>query len=84
MMKSQKGITLIALVITIIVMLILVTVTITMAINGNLFNYAKDAVTKTKANQTEENSLGSGNVKVDGLNGGNATDINSIVNHYSN
>ena len=36
-MRGQKGITLVALVITIIVMLILVTVTVTTAINGGLF-----------------------------------------------
>ena len=46
-MKSQKGITLIALVITIIVMLILVGVTITMAVNGGLFNYAGKAAKET-------------------------------------
>ncbi len=45
--KNEKGITLIALVITIIVMLILVGVTITMAINGGLFGYAKDAADQT-------------------------------------
>ena len=81
-MKNQKGITLIALVITIIVMLILVTVTITIAINDGLFNYAKDAVTQTKAKQAEENSLGSGQVGVEGYNGGAAAEINDIVNHY--
>ena len=42
-MKNEKGITLIALVITIIVMLILVAVTINMAINGGLFKKANDA-----------------------------------------
>ena len=43
MMKGQKGITLVALVITIIVMLILVGVSVTVAINGGLFDKAKDA-----------------------------------------
>ena len=42
-LKTQKGITLIALVITIIVMLILVAVTISMAINGGLFEKAGKA-----------------------------------------
>ena len=46
---NQKGITLIALVITIIVMLILVAVTITMAVNGGLFEYAQRAGTQTNA-----------------------------------
>ena len=81
--KKQNGITLIALVITIIVMLILVTVTITMAINGNLFNYAKDAVTQTQAKQAEENTLGSGQVGVAGFNNGEPAEINDIVDHYS-
>lgn len=43
MNKTQKGITLIALIITIIVMLILVAVTINVALNGGLFQRAKDA-----------------------------------------
>ena len=42
-MKEQKGITLIALIITIMVMLILVGVTINIAINGGLFEQARDA-----------------------------------------
>lgn len=40
-MKKQKGITLIALIITIIIMLILVGVTVTTAINGGLFEKAR-------------------------------------------
>lgn len=74
-MKSQKGITLIALVITIIVMLILVGVTITMALNGNLFNYAKDATTKTNAAAQGEKELGSGTVNINGT----SYDINDYV-----
>lgn len=46
-MKSTKGITLIALIITIIIMLILVTVTINIAVKGDLFNIAKSATDKT-------------------------------------
>ena len=65
-MKSQKGITLIALVITIIVMLILVGVTISMALNGNLLNYAKDATKGTKDAADAENQLSSGTVNIDG------------------
>ena len=41
--KKQKGITLIALIITIIVMLILVGVSVTVALNGGLFSTAKKA-----------------------------------------
>ena len=51
---NNNGITLIALIITIIVMLILVSVTIRIAINGNLFNYAKEAVGKQKEAQLSE------------------------------
>ena len=50
MMKGQKGITLVALVITIIVMLILVGVSVTVALNGGLFTTAETAVTNTEKN----------------------------------
>ena len=46
-MKGQKGITLVALVITIIVMLILAGVTISIAVNGGLFTQANNAATGT-------------------------------------
>ena len=52
MLKKQKGITLIALIITIIVMLILVGVTINVALNGGLFDKAKDA-----AKEMEEKAM---------------------------
>lgn len=81
-MKDQKGITLIALVITIIVMLILVAVTITMAINGGLFEKAGEAASGTNQAKTEEQELANGTAVVNGLNGNAATDINDIVNHY--
>ena len=45
---KEKGITLIALVITIIVMLILVAVTLSVALNGGLFSKANDAARKTQ------------------------------------
>jgi len=48
MLKKQKGITLIALIITIIVMLILVGVTINVALNGGLFSKASDAAIETE------------------------------------
>ena len=51
---SQRGITLIALIITIIVMLILVGVTINVALNGGLFSKAEEATTKTKIAQIQE------------------------------
>ena len=64
--KTQKGITLIALVITIIVMLILVGVTISMAINGGLFGYAKKAAKDTESQKQAEQDLASGKVTVNG------------------
>lgn len=46
-LRQNKGITLIALIITIIVMLILVGVTVTVAINGGLFKSAKEGAEGT-------------------------------------
>ena len=51
---KQKGITLIALIITIVILLILATVTIDVAIDGKLFDTAKDAVDKTNDRVAEE------------------------------
>jgi len=48
MRNSQKGITLIALIITIVIMLILAGVTISIVVNGGLFNQAQNAVDQTK------------------------------------
>lgn len=53
-MKGQKGITLVALVITIIVMLILVGVTINIAINGGLIEKTREAAYKTDAQSIQE------------------------------
>ena len=53
-MKNEKGITLIALIITIIVMLILVAVTINVALKGGLLEKAKDATTKTSREVSRE------------------------------
>ena len=61
--KKQKGITLIALIITIVIMLILATVTIDVAIDGKLFDTAKEAVDKTN------NKVGSLQNRVDELMG---------------
>ncbi len=51
---QEKGITLIALIITIIVMLILVAVTITVALNGGLFTKADDSSLKTEKQSVYE------------------------------
>ncbi len=53
-MKNQKGITLVALIITIIVMLILVAVTISVALNGGIFTKAREANLGTKVAQVKE------------------------------
>lgn len=66
-MKGQKGITLVALVITIIVMLILVGVSVTVAINGGLFTKAKDGANNTAIEAGKEKNLSNGKVTV--LNG---------------
>ena len=66
-MKSQKGITLIALVITIIVMLILVGVSVTVAINGGLFTNAKAGAANTQNAANAERNLSNGKVTI--LNG---------------
>lgn len=64
MMKEQKGITLVALVITIIVMLILVGVSISVVLNEGLFDNAKDAASNTAVERNKEYNLSSGKVTV--------------------
>ena len=66
-LNKQKGITLIALVITIIVMLILVAVTISMAINGGLFEKAGKATGDTKNAMNAEQALASGQITIGGI-----------------
>ena len=56
-LKTQKGITLIALIITIIVMLILVGVSVTVALNGGIFNKAKEAAEGTQSESEKEQLL---------------------------
>ena len=70
MKNKQKGITLIALIITIIVMLILVSVTITVAVNNGLFKAAQSAAKNTQSAVEFENALAGGQitVKVNGEN----------------
>ncbi|MGN1301861.1 MAG: hypothetical protein ACI4U9_05015 [Clostridia bacterium] len=64
---SNKGITLIALIITIIVMLILVAVTISMAINGGLFEKAGKAVGETENAINKEQGLANGGIEIGGV-----------------
>ena len=79
MMKGQKGITLVALIITIIVMLILVGVSITVAINGGLFDRAREGRDLTNEAATEERNLADGTITIQ--QGGNniVTSINNVV-----
>ena len=65
--EKNKGITLIALIITIIVMLILVGVTISMAVNGGLFGYAGKAAKDTEEAKKKEEELAGGKIEIDGL-----------------
>ncbi len=65
-LRTEKGITLIALVITIIVMLILVGVSVTVALNGGLFDTAKEAAEGTASKRNEELELSSGKVTING------------------
>lgn len=58
-MKDQKGITLVALIITIIVMLILVSVVVTVVIQSNLLNTAKKAGSDTKKAYEDEKKMNS-------------------------
>ncbi len=64
--KNNKGITLIALIITIIVMLILVGVTVTVALNGGLFKTAKETAEATNTEKDKEQTLAKGQVEIDG------------------
>ena len=63
-MKKERGITLIALVITIIVMLILVGVTIRISSTGNLFKHAANAVSETKKAIETENAILDGKITI--------------------
>ena len=80
-MKGQKGITLVALVITIIVMLILVGVSITFAINGGLFDKARTGAHDTNEAAQAERNLSDGKVTIkQGVN--NVTvDINNVIDN---
>lgn len=57
-MKGQKGITLVALVITVVVMLILAGVAIAAVVDGNgLFDKTRDAANKYEVSAEQENQL---------------------------
>ena len=57
-MKQNKGITLVALIITIIVMLVLVVTTVSILINSNVIGKAKDATKRTETAYNNESNFG--------------------------
>ena len=57
-MRKERGITLIALIITIIIMLILVAVTVSILINSGLIGKAREGADKTKTSYEQEQRLG--------------------------
>ena len=65
-MKTQKGITLIALIITIIVMLILVGVSVSVALNTGLFKTAQGAAKNTETEKVKEVEISEGKITIDG------------------
>lgn len=75
-MRSEKGITLVALIITIIVMLILVTVSVTVALQTGLFETAQGAGKNTQEAANAEHNLANGKVTINGVT--DPMDINSI------
>lgn len=61
-MKEQKGITLVALIITIIVMLILVAVTVAVVVNSNLIGSAEKAANGYKNADDKLKTIGTDNI----------------------
>ena len=65
-MKKNKGITLIALIITIIIMIILVAVSVSILINSGLIGKAKEGADKTKTAYEQEQRIGE-NITINGV-----------------
>ena len=80
-LKNQKGITLIALIITIIVMLILVGVTINVALNGGLFEKAETATKETEEKAILEEMLAMMEITYEGKFDYNTIILNMRTNH---
>lgn len=78
-MRGQKGITLVALIITIIVMLILVAVSITVLIQSGLLDTASKAGKATKEAIREESQLND-TVNINGSEAPIGDHVNNIVN----
>ena len=64
--NTNKGITLISLIITIILMLILASVTISMAVGGGLFENAEKSASDTEKAMNAVEQLANGKIKVAG------------------
>jgi len=62
--RKEKGITLVALIITIIVMMILVAVSVAVIIRSDLLGTAKNAGIKYRDNMNYEENLGTGDIKI--------------------
>ena len=75
-LREQKGITLVALIITMIIMLLLVGATITISLNGGLFKTAKKAEENTQLAKEEELIVSNGTVNI----GGEETEIDQYGN----
>lgn len=78
-MRGQKGITLVALIITIIVMLILVAVAITVVIQSGLLDTASEAGKKTQQAVQNESTMND-TVTINGNEGSIGDHVNNIVN----
>ena len=78
-MRGQKGITLVALIITIIVMLILVAVAITVVIQSGLLDTAAEAGQKTQQAVNEESTMDD-TVTINGNEASIGDHVNNIVN----
>ncbi len=77
-MKEQKGITLVALIITIIVMLILVAVTVAVVVNSNLIGQAEKAANGYKNADDKLNTIGTDNI----IKNATHNNIQDYVNDY--
>ena len=66
-MKKEKGITLVALIITIIVMLILVAVSVSIIINSGLVGKAKDGAERYKESAEKEGNITTVNIVENGV-----------------
>lgn len=80
-MKKEKGITMVALIITIILMLILATATVTVSINGGLISVTKEAKENARGLDVEkEVELWKMSVKEDRENGNEEKTLENILN----